>query len=116
MVPVFYQYLRRQKYIPGNSDSSNSQHGRFSKYYGLPFLRPSDRHRWFFSYTDAERFILHHSTLLNYKILEEYPIGAEGFSFKSKLARKIVNLIWGKEVVKDWFYGTYWCVLEKNEE
>ncbi len=34
-------------------------HGKASKFYGLPFDRPEDRHRWLFSYKDIDRFFEH---------------------------------------------------------
>ena len=114
-LPVFYHYLRRKKYaVYDKAGSVNQKHGFYTKYYGLPLSVPEDRHRWFFSYTEAEKFMKHYSKIFSYKILEEYPIGSKASSLKGLIARKIVGTIWGQDVLKDWFYGTYWCVLEKK--
>lgn len=37
----------------------DDQYGMYSKYYGLPLETPEDRHRWFFSYDEAVRFMTH---------------------------------------------------------
>ncbi len=35
--------------------------GRNWKFYGLPFVRPVDRHKWFFSYKEIIDFFMHHA-------------------------------------------------------
>lgn len=47
----FYRYAFKMK------QNNPSEKGLYSKYYGLPIDKPSDRHRWFLSYDDILRFI-----------------------------------------------------------
>ena len=86
--------------------------GQFTKFYGLPLRPPEDRHRWFFSYEEAEKFILHRSNLNEMNVLYLEP---ESVGYESKpwlwLARK---LLFHRNVNrKNLYAGTLWAVLEK---
>jgi hypothetical protein len=106
-------YLTRKVYS-GVAGTGGCEVGKFSKFYGLPSLKPHDRHRWFFSYTEAEIFFRNLADELEYFVIEEVPIGAVGRTFAGSLARFIVQHTLGEDTVKDLFYNTYWCVLEKR--
>jgi hypothetical protein len=108
---TFRNYARRRKY-KGNTGDAGKDAGLYAKFYGLPMQRPKDRHRWFFSYTEAETFFHYNASLLGYEIIVEHPIGEDAHSLLSKIARHTIQFICGKEVMKDWFYSTYWCVLD----
>jgi hypothetical protein len=105
-------YLTRKVYS-GVAGTGGYEVGKFSKFYGLPSCKPCDRHRWFFSYTEAEMFFRNLADELQYVVIEEVPVGAVGRSFAGSAARFIVKHTLGEDTVKDFFYSTYWCVLEK---
>ena len=50
-------YIRRSKY-KGVAGEAGIGLGFYTKFYGLPLNKPSDRHRWFFSFTEAEYFFI----------------------------------------------------------
>lgn len=106
-------YLKRKKY-DGDAGAPGEKVGLFSKFYGLPLHKPDDRHRWFFSYTEAEHFFHGLADKLKYEVIEEVPIGASSNSLLGKLARLFVRYSLGESFLKDYFYSTYWCVLEKK--
>lgn len=106
-------YLKRRVYKGGAGIAGHSV-GRFSKFYGLPRYKPSDRHRWFFSYTEAENFFHGLADELEYKVIEEVPVGAVGRSLAGKAARFFVKHTLGQDSMKDIFFSAYWCVLEKR--
>jgi SAM-dependent methyltransferase len=106
-------YLTRREYT-GVAGAAGREVGKFSKFYGLPSCKPCDRHRWFFSYTEAELFFRNLADELHYEVIEEVPLGAIGRTFAGSAARFIVKHVLGEDAVKDLFYNTYWCVLEKR--
>ena len=61
------QFIRGKKYAK-NTDK-RKQFGRYSKFYGLPFEKPEDRHRWFFSYDEATEFVEYRAKKNNFKIV-----------------------------------------------
>ena len=48
-------HMRKKKYAKTTTERIN--HGKYGKFYGLPLEKPDDRHRWFFSYDEAQEFI-----------------------------------------------------------
>jgi hypothetical protein len=108
----FRSYLFRTKYS-GNSGEAGFEVGYFKKYYGLPKTKPIDRHKWFFSFTEAQIFFNNYAAEYSYKVIEEVAIGLESKSFKGKALRIIILKLFGEKVLKDWFCSTYWCVIEK---
>ena len=109
----FKFWLRRIKYS-GNDGLAGENIGMFAKYYGLPLNAPEDRHRWFFSYTEAKYFFRGSGRKLNYRVISEYPTGAYAKTFKGKLARFFANIFLSKSQYEDLFYPTYWCLIEKK--
>jgi hypothetical protein len=43
--------------------------GKYSKFYGLPLDRPSDRHRWFFSFDEAVDFVKYRAGKFGFKLI-----------------------------------------------
>ena len=103
----------RQLVYVGDSGKSGFDVGAYSKYYGLPQKKPKDRHRWFFSYTEAEKFFNNNQKNLDYSIVEKYPIDTFNGSIKNHAIRLFLKYFLGKDALKDWFYSVYWCVIEK---
>jgi len=112
---ILPSYLRRNIYTPIDGSQVNSRHGLYTKFYGLPMNKPLDRHRWFFSYTEAKKFFRFHANEMNYRIVEEFAVGIEGVTWRSKLLRKILHTFISDDLFYDLFAGVYWCVLEKKD-
>ncbi len=87
------------------------------KYYGLPVKRPDDRHKWFFSNSDADNFIRARADLNNMNIVQ---IDSEGSgkakTFPSMAKRAALHIVSSAMCVKasDLYYKTHWSVLEKK--
>lgn len=87
--------------------------GQLTKFYGLPVEPPADRHRWFFSYEEAEHFVRRRAELNHMGVVQLEPerIGREG-SLKRRIGR---YLLLHKDVnPKNLYAGTLWAVLEKS--
>lgn len=87
------------------------------KYYGLPAKRPDDRHKWFFSNSDADAFIRAKAALNNMRIVQIDSEGEGGAkSIGSALKRLMLRLASVPLSVKatDLYYKTHWTVLEKQ--
>jgi len=99
---LLYHRLRFGDYLPG----------QLTKFYGLPFEPPPDRHRWFFSNEEAEKFILYRAGLNGMRVLQmdNYGMGGEPTRWRRLacfiLFRHDFNL-------KNLYAGTLWAVLEK---
>jgi SAM-dependent methyltransferase len=115
-LPAVYGYLLRRPVDLDDGTSPGIGSGQFAKFYGLPFDRPGDRHRWFFAYSESRAFFHHHAGRMGYRVVDEYATGVRGFSLKGRIARSVVRTLWGEEVMRDWFVGSYWCVLEKAHD
>lgn len=110
---TYRSYLMRNEYT-GNSGQAGFDVGRYKKYYGLPIVKPKNRHRWFFSYTEAEEFFHKNASRIGYCIVEEYAVGRYSNSLKGKIVRILIQKVFGNEILKDWIFSTYWCVLKKE--
>lgn len=113
-LPAVYGYVSRRPVVIEDGTPPGVGFGTFAKFYGLPVDKPEDRHRWFFSYSEAQEFFRHNAGPLGYRVVEEYATGVQGFSVKGRLARAFVRALWGETVMRDWFVGSYWCVLERD--
>lgn len=80
------------------------------KYYGLPIEKVKDRHRWFFNYEDAEKFIVERVKKNNAKVIEIFPI------YRKKFFRNfILKILFGKRY-KNIVYLFLWALIKKNEK
>lgn len=103
----FYRMLCFSDYLPGQP----------IKFYGLPLEPPHDRHKWFYSNEEAERFVLYRAGKNGMQVLQmdNEGIGGEGRGWKrlmrvlarSVLLRNDLNL-------NNLYAGTLWAVLEKE--
>ena len=96
---------------------SEYQRNQPTKFYGLPLDPPNDRHKWFFSNNEAEKFIHHRAAKNGMRVLQidNYGMSNEGFGWKRflrSLARKI--LLRRDLNLKDLYSGPLWAVLEKK--
>ena len=87
-----YRYLFKKKYA--NRTQKNT-FGVYMKYYGLPIEKPVDRHRWFYGYDEAVRFITYRSkkNSLAVKVVENNLIFENRFQWKKIIvnALKYIN-------------------------
>lgn len=89
------------------------------KYYGLPLERPDDRHKWFFSNSDAEKFIRARAAIKNMEIVQIDSEGAGGAkTIPSAMKRLALRLAaFGLSVrATDLYHKTLWAVLEKPDD
>ncbi len=83
--------------------------GNAGKYYGLPFHKPQDRHRWFFSHKDIERFFQDYQKNNNVRILKRFLQCNFSSSWKGKLVRFFVKTFNINAASQ-----SYWILLEKK--
>ena len=88
------------------------------KYYGFPAERPLDRHKWFFSNTQAQAFVRERATRNGMQILQIDSEG-EGPARTWLSATKRMGLKALAKLVRvppsDLYYKTMWAVLEKKD-
>jgi hypothetical protein len=99
---IVYNRLRFGDYRPG----------KFTKFYGLPLEPPPDRHRWFFSYEEAEKFVLYRAGLNKMRVLQMEPERMSDESTRWKRLARMV-LLRNDLNLKNLYAGILWAVLEK---
>jgi hypothetical protein len=114
-VETVLSYFRDIVYSNSTDGRDDKQHGKYMKFYGLPFEKPDDRHKWFFSYVEAEDFFMYQSKEMNFKIREMFPVGyyRENNSIKQKLFRAIINTFGTSNIKKNLYPVAFSIVIEK---
>jgi len=84
--------------------------GVFSKFYGLPPLHPLDRHKWFYTYADAERFVSYHAEKSRWSVSEYFAIGG----VQSNPFLKVFTLLIPEHIRKLLFPVSFWFILERK--
>ena len=89
------------------------------KFYGLPTEQPGDRHKWFFSNEEGEKFIVYRAAKNGLRVLQmdNASIGGEigGWMRLIRiLAREI--LLRNDLNLKNLYASTLWAVLVKQED
>ncbi len=90
------------------------QAGVHMKFYGLPVHRPLDRHKWFFSFSEAKNFVYGRAKCNSMRVIDMY-------TESTTQSKAIADLLqaWGgigKGIMpEDLYAGTQWYVLEKNK-
>lgn len=101
---IFKKYNKNKSY--------QLTHGKYSKFYGLPFEKPEDRHRWFFNSEEAENFVNYRANKNGFTIVDiKYEIDMQS------IFRKIFRFIitgFSRRRMLDLFSGTIFFVLEKK--
>jgi|SaaInlStandDraft_4_1057021.scaffolds.fasta_scaffold45892_2 SAM-dependent methyltransferase len=90
-----------------------NEYGKHMKYYGLPFKKPMDRHKWFFSITESEDFFKHYEKQGKYQIEELFATRYYGRGLKGKILRSLVENALGINARKNIFCNNIWLVLKK---
>ena len=84
------------------------------KFYGLPVEPPADRHRWFFSYTDAVAFVreLAQRTGMIVRVCEPYYAGRTRLE---QIRRALRRLLWSEDRFNNLEALALWAVLEREK-
>lgn len=104
----FIEYMKNGKYMGREKDM---------KFYGLPKERESDRHKWFYSYSDAVSFMNYKAEKNGFKVIDfqakQKPIFNSGV--KAKLKNLMFNKLFNDTLNKgDFECCTMWWVLERK--
>lgn len=79
---------------------------------GLPLERPVDRHKWFFGYGDAERFLIGRSRLLDCRVVRLFPV----YSKRRRALEPVRRLLFGfGSSYRDLASRAIWAVIEKDD-
>lgn len=111
---VYYRYLLRREYN-GGGGAANECYGKYAKYWGLPLKKPSDRHKWFISYTDAMNFINVNADRYGYEVVQEIPVWGINSNLPEFIQAFSSKLLSKSDIMLDLFADTYWCLLKKKE-
>lgn len=96
--------------------------GRNTKFYGLPLEREQDRHKWFFSASEAREFIDYNAKKNSYEIFDLFvqSNGSDGIDSnlsaaeKNKIHEARQLLFRANLNFSDLYEGTLWWVLKKK--
>jgi SAM-dependent methyltransferase len=92
--------------------------GRPTKFYGLPLEKTKDRHKWFFSNEEAEKFILYRAEKNGMRVvqMDSYGVGGEGRVWRRSLRILARAILLRKDLnLKNLYAGALWVVLEKDD-
>ena len=83
--------------------------GIYSKFYGLPYDVPKDRHRWWFTYDDVISFFTNFEKHNSCKItfFSDLP--------QASLIHKLIKLFLPKRIYSNLFYNAIWIIIEKTK-
>jgi len=86
--------------------------GKLTKHYGLPLEPPQDRHKWFFTYEEAEKFVIYRTGLNNMRVVQ---IDCEGVSREQSRLKLLARVVLFRRDLnpKNLHGGPMWAVLEK---
>jgi 2-polyprenyl-3-methyl-5-hydroxy-6-metoxy-1,4-benzoquinol methylase len=81
-------------------------------HYGLPVNPPEDRHKWFFSLTEAETFIIGQQAKVSFEVVEMFAMEKPRFG-PLKLMRRLLS--GSRAAYLNRYAHTLWAVLKKSE-
>ena len=87
------------------------------KFYGLPLNPPGDRHKWFFSYEESERFVLYRAGKNKMKVIQKdtETVSSEGRGLRSIVRTFARSFLLRRDLnLKNLYTGTLWVLLEKR--
>jgi SAM-dependent methyltransferase len=90
--------------------------GNVGKFYGLPIEAPADRHKWFFSFNDAERFLEGRAAAHGFVPERWLACGYVHNAIPQRLARSACGLFLGDKARFNLFATTIWVVLERDTD
>ncbi len=87
--------------------------GKTGIQYGFPAKKPQDRHKWFFSYREAEEFILDKAKQNSLEVVELFPVGYYHANPLINFIYATIGFCFGQYVRKNLCAWSLWCVLRK---
>ncbi len=84
------------------------QNGVYSKFYGLPLTRPTDRHRWWLTFDDIIRFFLWTERVKSCAV--QFYIPDDAFSIK----RRLLRLVAGERLFLNLCCSSVWVRVVKE--
>jgi hypothetical protein len=94
------------------------QPGQAMKFYGLPTDKPEDRHKWFFSSSEAVEFLKHRAAKSGMRIvqLDYEELSNEGWGVEGALRRAARRFLFRNHSrITDLCFGTLWAVFETDD-
>ena len=79
------------------------------KFYGLPDSKPEDRHKWFFSWKEADVFFENLCKTNNLKISEKFL----NFNYSTSMLTRVAGLFLRVFKIKS-FANNYWVLIKKQ--
>jgi len=102
----------RGRVYKNDSIERKKYYGKYMKFYGLPFEKPFDRHKWFFNYEDVAEFFNYQCQKYNLRLRELLLMENIG-SLKGKLVYALTKLFFGEKVAKNINISAIWVILKK---
>ncbi len=90
-----------------NKKLNDNNSGVYEKFYGLPFNRPIDRHRWYFCIDDFVEFINKKKMIFNWN--NHMFFSSHRWSFKKTFLRFLL----GKRIYNNYLIPNIWVLIEK---
>jgi len=87
--------------------------GASGKFYGIPRDRPEDRHKWFFSFTEAAAFVDDASARHGFEIARSIAMGYVHTRWSRRLARVVVERAFGPRARFNLFATTLFVALRR---
>jgi 2-polyprenyl-3-methyl-5-hydroxy-6-metoxy-1,4-benzoquinol methylase len=106
----------KDKPYRGNTLEQKTKYGKYMKFYGLPLEKPLDRHKWFFSYSDAEEFLFYKACKLNVEITELFGLNYHSPKITGKFVRILVKNFLGETALRNIFCSVLWCVIKVDHK
>lgn len=105
----FYSMLRRGDYASGER----------LKFYGLPVKPPLDRHRWFYSESEAKTFLQVGAEEAGFKVVQMDALGEDrplcGPGLRGFVARWLLRRLFRADIEElGLHHGTLWCVFARK--
>jgi len=98
------------------SKKSGKTRGQHQKFYGLPVQKPEDRHKWFFSYSEAQHFLEYYSDEIGFTIAEIFPSSSVVEGRKSKLIRTVLRRVLSEKQYFNLYANSIWCVMDVSNK
>ncbi len=97
-----------------NSLISGKNH---QKFYGLPIVKPSDRHKWFFNYDQALNFLEVRGKRNSFMIRNKFSIPFIPNTLKVQIFNLFFKIYYRNQFgYNNLFYSSLWVLLENLNE
>jgi hypothetical protein len=86
------------------------------KYYGLPPAVPGDRHKWFFTASEAQRFVASRAAAGGFDVVEMRSESGRSYPLRHPIRSGAEWLLFRRGIGMDEVYaGTQWFVLRRAQ-